>query len=32
MSLTIGVPREVFTGERRVATAPEVVEELTKLA
>ena len=31
MPLTIGVPREVFTGEKRVATVPEVVEKLIKL-
>jgi NAD(P) transhydrogenase subunit alpha len=31
MSLTIGVPRESFPGERRVATVPEVVEKLIKL-
>jgi len=31
MSLLIGVPREVFPGERRVATVPEVVEKLIKL-
>jgi NAD(P) transhydrogenase subunit alpha len=31
MSLTIGVPRENFAGERRVATVPEVVEKLIKL-
>ncbi len=31
MSLTIGVPRETFPGERRVATVPEVVEKLVKL-
>ena len=31
MSLTIGVPREVFAGEKRVATVPEVVEKLIKL-
>src|SRR5215203_4599436 len=30
MSLLIGVPREVFAGERRVATVPEVVEKLIK--
>ena len=30
MSLTIGVPREVFPGERRVATVPDVVEKLIK--
>ncbi|MFZ9297736.1 MAG: Re/Si-specific NAD(P)(+) transhydrogenase subunit alpha [Hylemonella sp.] len=28
---TIGVPREVFPGEKRVATVPEVVEKLIKL-
>ena len=31
MSLTIGVPREIFAGEKRVATVPEVVEKLAKL-
>jgi NAD(P) transhydrogenase subunit alpha len=31
MSLTIGVPREQFPGEKRVATVPEVVEKLVKL-
>ncbi len=31
MALTIGVPREVFAGEKRVATVPEVVEKLIKL-
>jgi len=31
MSLTIGVPRETFAGEQRVATVPEVVEKLIKL-
>ncbi|SFN54243.1 NAD(P) transhydrogenase subunit alpha [Formivibrio citricus] len=31
MSLIIGVPREVFAGEKRVATVPEVVEKLVKL-
>jgi NAD(P) transhydrogenase subunit alpha len=31
MPLTIGVPREVYTGEKRVATVPEVVEKLIKL-
>ena len=31
MSLTIGVPRESFAGEKRVATVPEVVEKLLKL-
>jgi NAD(P) transhydrogenase subunit alpha len=31
MSLTIGVPREVLAGEKRVATVPEVVEKLIKL-
>ena len=27
----IGVPREVFPGEKRVATVPEAVEKLIKL-
>ncbi|MCU0975103.1 MAG: Re/Si-specific NAD(P)(+) transhydrogenase subunit alpha [Steroidobacteraceae bacterium] len=31
MPLTIGVPRETFAGEKRVATVPEVVEKLVKL-
>ncbi|MGV3741378.1 MAG: Re/Si-specific NAD(P)(+) transhydrogenase subunit alpha, partial [Burkholderiaceae bacterium] len=31
MSLIIGVPREIFPGEKRVATVPEVVEKLIKL-
>ena len=31
MPLTIGVPREVAAGEKRVATVPEVVEKLIKL-
>ena len=31
MSLIIGVPREVFAGEKRVATVPEAVEKLIKL-
>src|SRR5512137_625735 len=31
MSLLIGVPREVFPGEKRVATVPDVVEKLIKL-
>ncbi|MFI4903712.1 MAG: NAD(P)(+) transhydrogenase (Re/Si-specific) subunit alpha, partial [Burkholderiales bacterium] len=31
MSLLIGVPREVFAGEKRVATVPEVVDKLVKL-
>ncbi len=31
MSLTIGIPRETFAGEKRVATVPEVVEKLVKL-
>ena len=31
MPLTIGVPRETFAGEKRVATVPEVVEKLLKL-
>jgi NAD(P) transhydrogenase subunit alpha len=29
--MTIGVPRETFAGEKRVATVPEVVEKLVKL-
>lgn len=31
MSLVIGVPRESFPGEKRVATVPDVVEKLIKL-
>ena len=31
MPLTIGVPREVFAGEKRVATVPDAVEKLIKL-
>ncbi|WP_313951691.1 Re/Si-specific NAD(P)(+) transhydrogenase subunit alpha [Accumulibacter sp.] len=31
MPLTIGVPKEVAEGEKRVATVPEVVEKLIKL-
>ncbi|GAB1392703.1 Re/Si-specific NAD(P)(+) transhydrogenase subunit alpha [Rhodocyclaceae bacterium] len=31
MPLTIGVPRETFAGEKRVATVPDVVEKLIKL-
>ncbi|MBP9713117.1 MAG: Re/Si-specific NAD(P)(+) transhydrogenase subunit alpha [Sterolibacterium sp.] len=31
MALRIGVPREIFPGEKRVATVPEVVEKLIKL-
>ena len=31
MSQLIGVPRETFAGEKRVATVPEVVERLKKL-
>ena len=31
MSLQIGVPREVFPGEKRVATVPDVVQKLVKL-
>jgi H+-translocating NAD(P) transhydrogenase subunit alpha len=31
MPLTIGVPRETFAGEKRVAAVPEVVEKLVKL-
>jgi NAD(P) transhydrogenase subunit alpha len=30
MSLLIGVPREVFPGEKRVATVPDVIEKLIK--
>ena len=30
MALQIGVPREVYPGEKRVATVPEVVEKLVK--
>ena len=32
MPQLIGVPREVAAGEKRVATVPEVVEKLIKLA
>ena len=31
MPLTIGVPKETFAGEKRVATVPDVVEKLIKL-
>ena len=31
MPLTIGVPKEIAAGEKRVATVPEVVEKLIKL-
>ena len=31
MPQTIGVPREIFAGEKRVATVPEVVAKLIKL-
>jgi NAD(P) transhydrogenase subunit alpha len=31
MPLTIGIPREIAAGEKRVATVPEVVEKLIKL-
>jgi len=31
MPLTIGVPRETYAGEKRVAAVPEVVEKLIKL-
>ncbi|MDD5296627.1 MAG: Re/Si-specific NAD(P)(+) transhydrogenase subunit alpha [Rhodocyclaceae bacterium] len=31
MPLTIGVPKEIFAGEKRVATVPEAVEKLSKL-
>jgi NAD(P) transhydrogenase subunit alpha len=30
MALQIGVPKEIFPGEKRVATVPEVVEKLVK--
>ena len=31
MPQVIGVPRETYAGEKRVATVPEVVEKLVKL-
>jgi NAD(P) transhydrogenase subunit alpha len=31
MAQVIGVPKEIFPGEKRVATVPEVVEKLVKL-
>lgn len=31
MSLTIGIPKETFLNEKRVATVPDVVEKLIKL-
>ena len=31
MSLTIGIPKEIFPNEKRVATVPDVVEKLIKL-
>jgi NAD(P) transhydrogenase subunit alpha len=31
MALLIGVPKETFAGEKRVATVPEVVDKLVKL-
>ncbi len=31
MALTIGIPRETFAGEKRVATVPDVVQKLIKL-
>jgi NAD(P) transhydrogenase subunit alpha len=31
MALVIGVPREIYPGEKRVATVPDVVEKLIKL-
>ena len=31
MSLLIGIPKETFAGEKRVATVPEVVAKLVKL-
>jgi NAD/NADP transhydrogenase alpha subunit len=30
MPLLIGVPREIYPGEKRVATVPDVVEKLVK--
>jgi len=29
--MKIGVPKEIYAGERRVATTPDVVAQLTKL-
>ena len=31
MAQVIGVPKEIFPGEKRVATVPEVVPKLAKL-
>lgn len=31
MALVIGIPRETYPGEKRVATVPDVVEKLIKL-
>ncbi|MDE1986047.1 MAG: Re/Si-specific NAD(P)(+) transhydrogenase subunit alpha [Alphaproteobacteria bacterium] len=31
MPQTIGIPRETFAGEKRVATAPDIIEKLIKL-
>jgi len=31
MSLTIGIPKETYVGEKRVASVPEVIEKLIKL-
>ena len=31
MSLTIGIPREIYPGEKRVAAVPDVVEKWRKL-
>ena len=31
MALKIGIPRETFAGEKRVATVPEVIQKLIKL-
>ncbi len=31
MALVIGIPREIYPGEKRVATVPEVAEKLIKL-
>ncbi|NBT82235.1 MAG: hypothetical protein EBT56_11560, partial [Betaproteobacteria bacterium] len=31
MTMLIGVPREIYPGEKRVATVPDVVSKLIKL-
>ena len=31
MSLTIGIPREIYPGEKRVAAVPDVVEKWRNL-